>query len=302
MFTDLTGKRRLKVGLHTHTTRSDGHRTPEETAAIYKAAGYDAIALTDHWLYGSGGELSGLPILSGCEYNVDGVDEWTGVTEVYHVVGVGMTRDPEIPDDYLRNHDGHIRDRVRDMVDRIRRAGGLAVLAHPAWSLNTSEQILGCADFDATEIYNSVSDWGMSDRPYSGVIVDQIATYGLHLPLLATDDTHYYDGDQCRGWVAVEADAVEELGMVEALRRGRFYATMGPEVHLERVSPTTVKLTCTPAVKIAFLSNAVWTAGRMVRGDGLTEATYELKRHETYIRAEVTDAEGRVGFSNIISL
>ena len=112
----------------------------------------------------------------------------------------------------------------------------------------------------------------------------------------------YYDGDQCRGWVAVEADAVEELGMVGALRRGRFYATMGPEVHLERISPTTVKLTCSPAVKIAFLSNAVWTSGRMVRGDGLTEATYELKRHETYIRAEVTDAEGRVGFSHIISL
>ena len=302
MFTDLTGKRRLKVGLHTHTTISDGHKTPAEAAAIYKAAGYDAIALTDHWVFGEGGELDGLTILSGCEYNVGGVDEWTGVHETYHIVGVGMTRDPAVPEDYLQNHDGRIRDRVRDIVGRIREAGGLAVLAHPAWSLNTSEQILGCGDFDATEIYNSVSDWGMSDRPYSGIIVDQIASYGMFLPLLATDDTHYYDGDECRGWVAVEADAAEELGMVEALRQGYFYATQGPEVHLERLSPTSVKVTCSPAVKISFLSNSVWSSGRILRGEGLTEAVYHIKRHEVFVRAEVTDAHGRVGYSNILPI
>ena len=302
MFTDLTGKKRLKLGLHTHTTLSDGHKTPEEAAAFYKAAGYDAIALTDHWVYGAARELCGLTILSGCEYNVGGVDEWTGVHEVYHIVGVGMTRDPEVPEDYLRNQDGRIRDRVRHIVRLIREAGGLAVLAHPAWSLNTSEQILGCGDFDATEIYNSVSDWGMSDRPYSGIIVDQIASYGMFLPLLATDDTHYYDGDECRGWVAVEADAVEALGMVEALRQGRFFATMGPEVHLERLSPASVKVICSPAVKVAFLSNSVWSSGRMVRGENITEAEYRFKRHEIYVRVEVTDAQGRVGYSNILPI
>ena len=63
MFTDLTGKKRLKLGLHTHTTLSDGSKTPAEVAAIYKAAGYDAIALTDHWVYGEGGEIGGLTIL-----------------------------------------------------------------------------------------------------------------------------------------------------------------------------------------------------------------------------------------------
>jgi hypothetical protein len=77
---------------------------------------------------------------------------------------------------------------------------------------------------------------------------------------------------------------------------------MGPEAHLERISPTEVKITCSPAVKVAFLSNAVWTSGRMVRGRDITEAFYSLKRSETYIRAEVTDAEGRVGFSNILPL
>lgn len=310
MFTDRLGKNRLKIGLHTHTTLSDGHKTPEEAAAIYKAAGYDAIALTDHWVYGEAGELAGLRILSGCEYDVSGIHgenrdtACAAVTEVYHIVGIGMSRKPDIPIEWRGNGQTgeDVRDRARGIVKAIRAAGGFAVLAHPAWSLNTPEQILSVGDVDATEIYNSVSDWGMSDRPYSGIIVDQIASYGMHLPLLATDDTHYYDGDECRGAVMVEVDAVSQLGLLGALRAERFYATRGPEVHLEQVSPDTVKLMCTPAVKIAFLSNAVWTAGRMVRGEGLTEAVYRIKSHETYLRAEVTDACGRVGYSQIIRL
>ena len=46
---------------------------------------------------------------------------------------------------------------------------GVAVLAHPAWSPNTPEQFYQLGAYEATEIYNSVSAWGMSDRPYSGV-------------------------------------------------------------------------------------------------------------------------------------
>ena len=48
MYKDIFGKTRQKVGLHIHTTNSDGRATPEESAEIYKAHGYDAIAFTDH--------------------------------------------------------------------------------------------------------------------------------------------------------------------------------------------------------------------------------------------------------------
>ncbi len=302
MYIDRHGKKRLKINLHTHTTLTDGHKTPEEVAAIYRAAGYDAIAITDHWVYTPAGEIGGLPIISGCEYNISGSSEVGGVTETYHIVAIGCEREPTVPRIWESGCDTGIRDRARSIVEAIHAAGGLAVLAHPAWSLNTPEQMCDTAGFDATEIYNSVSDWGMSDRPYSGLLIDEAAMQGLHIPLLATDDAHYYDGDECRGWILAEADAVTECGLVEAVRRKRFFATMGPEVHLVRVSDTEVRLTCSPAVKIAFLSGAVWTAGRMVRGEALTEATYRLKPNETFLRAEVTDAEGRVGFSNILSL
>ena len=308
MFTDMLGKSRLKINLHTHTTLSDGHKTPEEAATIYAAAGYDAIALTDHWVYGPSQTLSGLDIISGCEYHVTGVDSETGAMVVFHIVGLGMERDPELPVALKMEDDEGVYDRARLIIDGIQKTGGMAVLAHPAWSLNTPAMLRKLGGFEATEIYNSVSDFGMSDRPYSGQIVDMLASAGHCYPLLATDDTHHYTGDECRGAVCVEADAVRKLGLVGALRAERFYASMGPEVHLERTSEDTVRLVCSPVVKIAFLSNLVWTQGRMVRAKSpdtpLTEATFTLRpdRGERYVRAEVTDAEGRVGWSNIIRI
>ena len=302
MFTDLTGKTRLKIGLHTHTTLSDGHKTPEEAAAIYKAAGYDAIAITDHWVYGEGGEIDGLTILSGCEYNVGGVDEWTGVHETYHIVGVGMTRDPEIPEDYLSNHDGRIRDRVRDMVDRIRKAGGLAILAHPAWSLNTSEQILGCADFDATEIYNSVSNAGQSRRPYSGYFVDILANNGVVYPLVATDDTHYYNSDDAaRSYIMVKAPSNSQADLVRAIRQKDFYATQGPELHIKREG-NILTVDCSPCSMIVVLSNLAWCPDRVTKGEGLTHAEYRIKDADQWVRVEVTDQNGNCAWSNIIEI
>ena len=303
MFTDITGVRRLKACLHLHTTLSDGKKTPEEARELYEKAGYDIIAITDHWKFYPAGRHGNMQILAGCEYDVAGFETDGGVYETFHVVGLNMEHQPEL-DKSLQKEAIPVRQKVRRIVDAIHAAGGIAVLAHPAWSLNTPEQILGCCPFDAPEIYNSVSDWGMSDRPYSGQIVDMLATVGTNFPLLATDDVHYYDGDQMRGMIMLEADAVEALGFGGAVKAGKFYATQGPEVHLARISQEQVKVTCTPASKIAFLSNVPWAAGRMHRGKDLTEAVFTLnpEKYERFIRAEVTDEKGLCAWSNIIML
>ena len=65
MYIDKNGDKWYKVGLHTHTTLSDGKKTPEEMARIYKNAGYDAVAITDHWVYGEEKEIDGLKNISG---------------------------------------------------------------------------------------------------------------------------------------------------------------------------------------------------------------------------------------------
>jgi len=290
MYTDILGKKRMKLGLHIHTTQSDGRVSPEEMAVIYKNAGYDAVAITDHWKVGLEREIEGLRILSGCEFNIGGNDTATGV---YHLVGLGMERDPGLEKDAV----------PQEVIDAVNAAGGITVLAHPAWSLNSVEQMKGLRGIAATEIYNTVSGMHASNRPYSGEFVDLCANAGFTLPLLATDDAHYYDGDETVAYIMLDVSDGDTStpAILEKIKGGRFYATMGPEVHIS-YNGEKVSVDCTPAVKVSFFSQNSWNRERNSYGEGITHAEYTPAPFERWIRAEVTDANGKVAWSNIIAI
>ncbi len=284
---DMFGQTRYRVNLHTHTTLSDGHKTPAEAAQIYREAGYDAIAFTDHWSFGEAGDMDGMLILSGAEYNILNANTREGL---FHIVGVGMAKDPEMSPDAD----------AQAAIDAIHRAGGLAIIAHPAWSLNTPEQILNLQNGDVTEIYNTVSGLHMSRRPDSGLIVDMLGAKGRFYPLVADDDAHYYDGDECRSWIMVAAESCTREALIRAIRAGDFYATQGPEVHISR-KENEILLRCSPADEIVFYSDWVWSP-RVFTGKELTEARYCIDPREHFIRAEVTDSAGNRAWTNCMMI
>ncbi len=293
MFKDLFGKTRYKVNLHMHTTVSDGHVAPEEALRIYKERGYDAVALTDHWKCCKTDSYEGMTVISGVEYNCGYRDSLAGV---YHILGLGMKEVPDMDKEYYRDHPQD----VQTLIDRIHANGGTVVLAHPAWSLNTPEQILALNGVDATEIYNSVSNVHNSRRPDSSVIADMVATRGRFLPLVATDDAHFYDGEHCFSFIMAEAENASQEAILKAVREGKFYASQGPEVHLFRDGDGfTVK--CSPCREIVFLSNSVWSR-RVFTGDGITEAHYVPMEVETFVRASVVDKNGKQAWTNIIPI
>lgn len=288
MIKDMFGNTRYKVALHMHTTLSDGALSPEDAAKRYKKDGFDVIALTDHWVYGESGELAGVKVFSGCEYNLGKVD--TSV-DVMHIVGVGMTRKPELDKDTCSR---------QDVIDAIKECGGIAILAHPAWSLNTPEHALELTGFDATEIYNTVSDVGQSDRPYSGYFVDLLANRGVAYPLVATDDTHMYNGeDDCVSYIMVKAESDSREDILDAIRRGDFYASQGPELHVRREGNRII-VDCSECVKIDFYSNSAWCYDKIRRGESLTHAEYKLRDFEKWVRVEVKDKNGKFAWSSVI--
>ncbi|MBQ8141007.1 MAG: hypothetical protein IJ038_04865 [Clostridia bacterium] len=288
MYVDIFGKKRQKIGLHIHTTRSDGAASPDEALKIYKEAGYDAVALTDHWLHNDAGEADGLGILSGAEYNIGGNDTLGGV---YHILGLLVERDPEV----LKS------DGAQTIINKIHAAGGIAVLAHPAWSLNTPDMIMKLDGIDATEIYNAVSAVGESFRADSSIIVDMLAVRGVIYPLLATDDTHFYNGkDNCVAYIMAECDTPDGKEIKKAILEKRFYATQGPEIHLTREDGKfTVR--CSPVSHIYFASGSAWCR-RSFHGEKLTFAEYKPISTDRFVRAFVIDGEGRYAWSNIISV
>lgn len=283
MYQDKNGNKYYKVAFHLHSSISDGKLSPEDIASCFKNDGYDAITLTDHWRYGKGGELCGLHIIPGIEYD-NGPNYKT-----MHIVGFGTSRDPQ----------AEKTDDRQTIIDKINAAGGCAVLAHPAWSLNSIDDAKALHGFTATEIYNAVSEAGESLRPYSDHFVDMCAVNEMYLGIFAVDDAHFYGGvDDRRGWVMVKADELTDEAIVRAVKNRNFFASQGPMLSVTRDGDKVI-IETSPCDTIAVLSSCAWLPNRIKRGDGITHHEYTFHDDEKWLRIEVRDGDKRA-WSNII--
>ncbi len=280
-----------KGNLHAHTTRSDGLKKPEEVCDTYRRAGYDFLALTDHRLVGNETRQDGsLLVLSGIEM------DYQLPRELIHIVGVGV--EPSLMIDYRY---GAI-DPQPD-IDRVRAAGGRAFLCHPAWSLNTPEVMRSMERLSGAEIYNTLSGvpWN-ADRADSSGILDVLFASGHLLPVTATDDAHFYTGEQCVSYVMVQAEKCDWPSLRSAIDAGRFYATQGPRIERLSFDGQTVSVVCSPVSRITFYSDRSWVSGRTRVGDGMTESQYTVQSHESFVRVELCDAAGRRAWSSPIAI
>ena len=294
MFIDANGKKWYKGNLHTHTTVYDGKKPPEEVIALYREHGYDFLSLTDHWKHSETRMTEdGMLLLGGCEYNINGADVLAGV---FHVVAVGE-REPAALDREKAN--GIYT--AQDIIDAVHDVGGIAILAHPAWSLDTCEQIMPLDGFDGVEIYNSVSGLPHNCRPYSGEVIDQLAVRKKIFTCMGADDSHFYDGEACMSYIYVQADMLTEEAILDAIRAGRVMATQGPRFFytaepIEGSENLLVRFTCDPVSQIVFYTGSVWHGARSICGENLCEAEFVLRPFDRFVRAEFIAPDGTRGF------
>lgn len=293
MFVDLLGKTRIKLALHAQAPNA---KTLEEMAGEYYEHGFDAIALTENWKYAAEGEIRGVKIISGCEYSMGGLGE---DEEAYHIIGVGMTSDPEVPSAW-KNMIKTARPKASETVKMIKRHNGFAFVAYPVHNKNTAENIMELGEIDGMEIFNSEIEYGLTKNGYAGDIADRLSTFGVSPVFIASNGVNCYDDEEYSSSVMVEATDMDTAHIIRALRQGRFYSTEGPEIHLERVGADKVKVTCSPVSKIEFVSDMGRSSGKLICGEGLIEAEYSINEGERFVRAEITDENGRMAWSNAI--
>lgn len=279
----------FKGNTHAHTTNSDGRVSPEECMRQYKEAGYDFLALTDHWAVGEETQHQGMLVLPGIEY------DFTYPTQVLHIVG--LYPDAKLAAGMQRGMDH------QTVIDHINQAGGVPIAAHPAWSLNTTDFLCSLNGVDIAEVYNT-----MSGEPFNGpradaeAILDIAASNGKLFNLVAADDSHFYQGEQCVSYTMVQAEELTVPAILDALKKGRFYASQGPEFKSIEVKGDEVIVETSPVNRITVCSNRVWVKDRCISGEGLTERIYKIQPGEKYIRFRITDGEGRIAWSNPIAL
>ncbi len=265
-----------KGNLHCHSTLSDGALTPRKVKAFYRERGYDFLAVTDHRLLGEETHMEdGLLVLSGLEM------DFTLAGEALHLVGVGM--DAAVAEaDLLRS--------PQACIDLMRAHGGRVILAHPAWSLNSLSTVSGLQRLTAAEIYNSVSSYPWSaDRADSSHLLDVAFAHGVRLGLVASDDSHAYDGEAGRSFTVVQADALDAPSLLDALDHGRYYASQGPAFRRLSVRDGRIEVECSPVSHILFTSNRPCGA-------------YRVNPDETFVRVQLVDSQGRKAWSHPIWL
>src|SRR5579859_5528953 len=84
----------LRCALHAHTTNSDGELAPDLLVRHYEWAGYDVLAITDHWVRTVERSTRKLLVIPSVELNAE-----AGGPELdAHVLALGVTADPVIPE------------------------------------------------------------------------------------------------------------------------------------------------------------------------------------------------------------
>ena len=282
--------RRWRANFHTHTTESDGSKTPQEAMALYRGMGYDILALTDHRVVTRPEHVpQGLLLIPGIEM------DFFHLGQVVHLLGLGM--DASIEEKY------RLCKTPRQAIAAVRRLGGRTILAHPAWSLNTPAYMAALKGLWGAEVWNSVSTLPLNAiRADSSSLLDVAAAGGAVMNLFANDDTHAYESELGGGWNMIQAEELTVPAVLEAVDQGRFYATQGPEIHDLSLENGRLSITCSPASAIIFYSNQAWVSGRSRLGEGLTHAEYDITPRDTFVRVQVMDARGRSAWTSPVEI
>jgi hypothetical protein len=282
--------------LHTHSTRSDGRKTPEEVCRFYREMGYHFLAITDHFM-----DRYGYPITDTSQYWTDdfitllGAELHAGQTEsgeLWHILAVGL------PSDFAPNVPGENGPQI---AHRALEAGAFVAAAHPAWYDLSENDVRSLGAVHAVEIINGISA-DHNDRLDSWYMVDLLAAHGHRYSACATDDAHFHEkhADLLRGWIWVRTTELTPQSILAALKAGHYYSSTGPQIFDLQVKPgETVSIRCSPAVHISVTGKG--SQAMSVHGNGLIEAELSIRRlHSPYCRVTLRDRHGERAWSNVI--
>ncbi|MGE0547207.1 MAG: CehA/McbA family metallohydrolase [Kofleriaceae bacterium] len=311
----------LKGSTHVHAKPSgDSHTPVPDVIKWYERRGYDFIAVTDHnqvsevdLAQSTAGSVAiqspvaGLIVLAGIEltHNPTGCippGDSTGRCRI-HVNLLGTTARP-IGKVKWANHNTNERLlKYQAALDQRASLGGIAQLNHPQWYWGMTGELLtelAARGMSLVEIANiQFPTWnaGDADHPSTEALWDEALGRGAQLWGVASDDAHQY-GKPGKypaggGWVMVRARR-EPNAILDALARGRFYASTGVVLERAEVSDGVM------IVEVAASSRGTHTIEFVENGKrvGRVRARKASRAIPAtgYVRAVVTRVDGKMAW------
>lgn len=277
----------FKGNTHIHSTASDGGKTFSELAELYVGAGYKFLFRTDHWVSSNVQEdKNSYPLLWLDGIELDGHDQ---EGSYFHVVCLGLVKDIDREQGF------------ESALQAARDQGALTILAHPYWSGNALADVLRW-EFDGVEIYNHVCHWlngkSCGQVHWDAALMRDSSTLGI-----ASDDTHLNKNENGwnGGWIMVNAQECKSETIIDAIRRGNFYSSCGPEFQSIIFENDQLHVETSP-VQFARLVGPGY-GGQRVGGydsDPIESFSFSVPDDWKYVYLEIEDPDGRRAWTNAL--
>lgn len=294
----------FRGNLHCHSDRSDGSMSPAGLARTYREAGYDFIAITDHFE-----ERYGWPVTDTRSLRTDDFTTLVGAElssadwsdpSVYWVAAVGLPPDFVAP----------IADDHAEAIARAAACGAFVFMLHPGLNNLRVAAVDRLPAFDAVEaveIYTHQSSIYRPDTAIAAPFLDALLEDGRRLAAVAADDAHFRDvPDGFGAWVEVFAQERDPAALLAALKAGTYYSTQGPAISGLTLDGDELRVSCSPCARILLTGpGRLWRRWRWRVGPPgaalLTEAAFTISDFRgSFCRVTAVDADGCRAWSNPI--
>jgi hypothetical protein len=295
---------------HTHTLNSDGENTPDEVARWYRSNGYQFLVITDHEYLTDAAALNSIFGRDEQFLMIPG-QEVTGRAQgkPVHVNQIGakkLVMPAALPT---------VFEVLQRDVNMVHEAGAIAQINHPnfGWAL-TADDLVRVENAQLVEIWNGhpqVNNLGGGGSPSAESMWDTALTAGKRLFAIADDDAHHFKPEHLadpasaapnRGWIYVRAPKLSEADILDAIRRGDFYASNGVELTDIVNSATTVTITIKPTTYSRYRTQFIGAGGKVLAESTSNPAVYQFNGDEKYVRARVIESNAKMAWTQPIFL
>ena len=301
-------KRWYKGNTHTHTLNSDGDSTPDEVVRWYREHKYNFLVLSDH---NTLTDVIGLnSIFAAAEkFLLIPGEEVTDEFEKkpIHINGLNVKEVVQ------PQHGNSLAATIQNDVNAIRKAEGVPHVNHPNfyWAFGANE-LKTIKNLRLFEIYNGhpqVNNLGGGGFPGLEAMWDEILSAGMQLYGIAVDDAHYFKtpGDKTKstpghGWVMVRAARLSVSEILQALEQGEFYASTGVTLKDYQADTKSIRIEIAPETHSKYTVQFIGQWGKVLHESTANPAIYTFKVDEAYVRAKVSESNGKAAWTQPVFL
>jgi hypothetical protein len=193
-------------------------------------------------------------------------------------------------------------------VAAIREAGALPQINHPnfGWALTGADlsKVEGPALLEIWNGHPMVNNLGGGGVASAEAMWDEALTAGRRLFAVADDDAHHFKrlddpaaAAPNRGWVMVRSQELTQASIIDAMRRGDFYASTGVSLSDVQSTNTSLRVTIATTTYSKYRVQFVGAGGRVLAEVTDSPAEYTFKGGEQYVRARVIESNGKMAWT-----